>query len=192
MIGGARAGGVPMDGGAKPIWCSLNVSLAVACARKPDHRKAAPEKKIAVTPLLTFEGADIVDLDADRPIEEVLAAEKAIRNLWRRRAGRYSADGGINGCALRRAAIRQGGDAIFRHRRRGREGKALFFSAPQRRDDGVPTLHRCAALTLQRNEGNARRRGGWQHQIHIHAVGDQLTPETQPFFPSRSSPAPPG
>ncbi|CAI2440752.1 MULTISPECIES: thymidylate kinase [Serratia] len=72
----------------------LNVSLDVACARKPDHRKAALEKKIAVTPLLTFEGADIVDLDADRPIEEVLAAaEKAIAEFMVVQGYRYSADG---------------------------------------------------------------------------------------------------
>ncbi|MFT2256768.1 thymidylate kinase [Escherichia coli] len=80
--------------GQKPdLVLKLNVSLAVACARKPDHRKAALEKKIAVTPLLTFEGADIVDLDADRPIEEVLlAAEKAIAEFMAAQGYRYSAD----------------------------------------------------------------------------------------------------
>ncbi|HEY4466390.1 MAG TPA: thymidylate kinase [Klebsiella sp.] len=80
--------------GHKPdLVIRLNVSLDMACARKPDHRKAALEKKIAVTPLLTFEGADIVDLDANRPIEEVLAAaEKVIAEFMAAQSYRYKAD----------------------------------------------------------------------------------------------------
>lgn len=51
----------------------LNVDLDVACARKPDHRRAALAKKIAVTPLLRYSGAPIVDIDANQPLESVIA-----------------------------------------------------------------------------------------------------------------------
>lgn len=57
----------------------LNVDLDVACARKPDHRREALARKIAITPQLTFGGAPLVDIDANQPLDEVLAdAEKAI------------------------------------------------------------------------------------------------------------------
>lgn len=57
----------------------LNVDLNVACARKPDHRRDALAKKIAITPQLTFGGAKLVDIDANQSLEEVLMdAEKAI------------------------------------------------------------------------------------------------------------------
>ncbi|MTD26195.1 thymidylate kinase [Erwinia sorbitola] len=60
----------------------LHVDLDVACARKPDHRPESLAKKIAIMPLLSFEGAKIVDIDANRPLAEVLSvAEKAISNL---------------------------------------------------------------------------------------------------------------
>lgn len=60
----------------------LNVDLDVACARKPDHIDESLARKIAVTPLLTFGGASIVDIDANRPLEEVLiVAEKAV-SAW--------------------------------------------------------------------------------------------------------------
>ncbi|KEA51610.1 MULTISPECIES: dTMP kinase [Mangrovibacter] len=55
----------------------LNVDLDVACARKPDHRRESLAKKIAITPQLTFSGADIVDIDANKPIDEVIAAAEA-------------------------------------------------------------------------------------------------------------------
>ena len=57
----------------------LNVDLDVACARKPDHRREALEKKIAITPQLTFNGAHIVNIDANKPLKEVIAdAQKAV------------------------------------------------------------------------------------------------------------------
>lgn len=57
----------------------LNVDLEVACARKPDHRREQLSKKVAATPLLTFEGAQLVDIDANKPVDQVIsAAEQAI------------------------------------------------------------------------------------------------------------------
>lgn len=62
----------------------LNVSVDVACARKPDHRPEALAKKIAITPLLTYEGAMIVNIDADRPLNEVFAAvENAVAEFMK-------------------------------------------------------------------------------------------------------------
>lgn len=51
----------------------LNVSLDVACQRKPDHRRDALQRKIEVTPLLTYSGAHVVDIDADQPLAQVIA-----------------------------------------------------------------------------------------------------------------------
>jgi thymidylate kinase len=55
----------------------LNVSLDVALVRKPDHREASLARKIADLSHLTFQGARIVDLDANEPLEEVEAKAKA-------------------------------------------------------------------------------------------------------------------
>ncbi|SKC18981.1 Thymidylate kinase [Kosakonia radicincitans] len=55
----------------------LNVDLDVACARKPDHRKDALARKIAITPQLKFEGANIVDIDANKSLDEVIASVEA-------------------------------------------------------------------------------------------------------------------
>jgi thymidylate kinase len=64
----------------------LNVDVDVACARKPDHNPQALAIKIAVTPLLTFEGAKIIDIDANRPLDEVFsAAEKAVSEFMQTR-----------------------------------------------------------------------------------------------------------
>jgi thymidylate kinase len=52
----------------------LNVDVETALARKPDHARALIERKVAVVPHLTFNGAPIVDLDATRPYAEVKAA----------------------------------------------------------------------------------------------------------------------
>jgi thymidylate kinase len=41
----------------------LNVDIDTALARKPDHARGLLEKKIAVTPILTFNGALIIELD---------------------------------------------------------------------------------------------------------------------------------
>lgn len=60
----------------------LNVDLDVACARKPDHKRESLERKIAITPQLTFGGAQLVDIDANQPLEKVLIdAEKAITDF---------------------------------------------------------------------------------------------------------------
>ena len=55
----------------------LNVDLDVACARKPDHRRELLARKIGVTPKLTFNGAHIVEIDANRSLAEVLVDAKA-------------------------------------------------------------------------------------------------------------------
>lgn len=56
----------------------LNVDVETAFARKPDHAKELLEAKVAVTPLLKFNGARIVDIDATMPYAEELAlAQKA-------------------------------------------------------------------------------------------------------------------
>ena len=55
----------------------LNVDLDTACARKPDHRREALERKIAITPQLTLNGAHIVEVDAVQSLEEVLSAARA-------------------------------------------------------------------------------------------------------------------
>ena len=56
----------------------LNVDVETAFARKPDHAIELLEAKVAVTPLLKFNGARIVDIDATMPYAEELAlAQKA-------------------------------------------------------------------------------------------------------------------
>ncbi|WP_213992171.1 thymidylate kinase [Sodalis sp. dw_96] len=68
----------------------LNVDVDVACARKPDHRQESLAKKIAVTPLLTFEGTQIVDIDANKSLEEVLCdAEEAVSKFMEARGYSY-------------------------------------------------------------------------------------------------------
>lgn len=52
----------------------LNVDVETALARKPDHARALLERKVAVTPQLTFNGAPIIDLDGTSPYANVLAA----------------------------------------------------------------------------------------------------------------------
>ncbi|EGT3572879.1 thymidylate kinase [Citrobacter amalonaticus] len=69
----------------------LNVDLDVACARKPDHRREALAKKIAITPQLTFGGAPLVDIDANQPLGDVLAdAQKAITEFMVARGYHYA------------------------------------------------------------------------------------------------------
>jgi len=55
----------------------LNIDLDTAHARKPDHRYELLRDKIAATPLLKFNGAPIAEVDAARPLADVLAAAKA-------------------------------------------------------------------------------------------------------------------
>ncbi|MBJ3815716.1 thymidylate kinase [Shimwellia pseudoproteus] len=78
--------------GVKPdLVIKLNVDLDVACARKPDHRPEALARKIAITPQLTFGGANIVDIDANKPLDDVLAnAEKAIADFMESRGYHYA------------------------------------------------------------------------------------------------------
>jgi thymidylate kinase len=54
----------------------LNVDLDVACARKPDHRRELLAAKVAATPLLKFNGAPIAEIDANLPLDEVVAAAR--------------------------------------------------------------------------------------------------------------------
>jgi thymidylate kinase len=54
----------------------LNVDLDTACARKPDHLRDALQRKIEITPQLTFGGAAIAEIDASQPLLMVLAAAK--------------------------------------------------------------------------------------------------------------------
>ena len=57
----------------------LNVDVETALTRKPDHGAELLNAKVAVTPLLKFNGARIVDLDATMPYAEELAlAQKAV------------------------------------------------------------------------------------------------------------------
>jgi thymidylate kinase len=55
----------------------LNVDLDTACARKPDHRRELLARKVEATPRLKFNGATIVDIDASKPLDDVLAAARA-------------------------------------------------------------------------------------------------------------------
>lgn len=50
----------------------LNVDVETAFARKPDHKLQSLKNKVAVTPLLRFGGAPIVDLDSRNPYPAVL------------------------------------------------------------------------------------------------------------------------
>jgi thymidylate kinase len=56
----------------------LNVSLEVAHARKPDHRRESLARKIGDLARLTYQGATIVELDAEEPLETVQAKAKAV------------------------------------------------------------------------------------------------------------------
>jgi hypothetical protein len=51
----------------------IAIGLDTAAARKPDHRRDLLAEKIAVTPLLTFDGARIVDVDGEQPYPIVRA-----------------------------------------------------------------------------------------------------------------------
>lgn len=64
----------------------LNVDLDTACRRKPDHRRELLAAKIAVTPLLKYSGAPIVDIDASQSLELVFGdAEAAVARLMAER-----------------------------------------------------------------------------------------------------------
>lgn len=64
----------------------LNVDLATAIARKPDHRPQSLEIKIRDLSRLTFGGARMVDIDATAPLDAVLdRAKAAITEVLERR-----------------------------------------------------------------------------------------------------------
>jgi thymidylate kinase len=54
----------------------LTVDFDTAFARKPDHRPSSLKAKIADLAGLKFGGAPVVDIDATRPLDEVLASAK--------------------------------------------------------------------------------------------------------------------
>lgn len=60
-----------MAGHQPTLVIRLNVDLATAIARKPDHDPILLASKVAVTPQLRFGGAPIVDLDARAPYVQV-------------------------------------------------------------------------------------------------------------------------
>lgn len=66
-----------MTGVRPDLVLRLNVDVDTAIARKPDHKRDALANKIAELHRLSFNGARIVDIDANRPLDEVLAAAKA-------------------------------------------------------------------------------------------------------------------
>ena len=72
----------------------LNVDLEVACARKPDHSPESLARKIVITPLLNFEGAEIVNIDANRSLDEVFpAVEKAVEAFMKAHGYGYLGSG---------------------------------------------------------------------------------------------------
>ena len=75
------------------LLIKLVVSPAVAQARKPDHSLAAITRKCALTRELTFEGVEVVAIDADQPLDKVMLDAK--RTVWRhilKAANRKAAD----------------------------------------------------------------------------------------------------
>jgi len=58
----------------------LIIPAAVALARKPDHQPAEIERKVAVVEGLTFAGARIAAVDANRPLQDVLLEAKRV--VW--------------------------------------------------------------------------------------------------------------
>lgn len=55
----------------------LHVDIDTACKRKPDHVREALLKKVEITPLLTFNGAEIVEVNSVQPLAQVLAETEA-------------------------------------------------------------------------------------------------------------------
>lgn len=55
----------------------LHVDVDTVMARKPDHDRALIARKVETVPLLAFNGAPIVDIDATIPYEEELAIATA-------------------------------------------------------------------------------------------------------------------
>jgi thymidylate kinase len=63
----------------------LHVDVETAVARKPDHRPAGLAKKIEKIEKLTFNGAPIAEVDATRPLDQVLdEAKRAVSEVLAR------------------------------------------------------------------------------------------------------------
>ncbi|MFC0409889.1 nucleoside/nucleotide kinase family protein [Roseomonas elaeocarpi] len=73
----------------------LNVDLPTALARKPDHRPELLQAKVEVTPLLRFNGATIVDIDASADYEAV--RDRVLERLRPVLAGRGRPEGAASG-----------------------------------------------------------------------------------------------
>lgn len=58
----------------------LHVDVDTVMARKPDHDRALITRKVETVPLLAFNGAPIVDIDATMPYAEELALAKVAVN----------------------------------------------------------------------------------------------------------------
>ena len=57
-------------------------AITAGLYNRTDHKRESLARKIAITPQLTFGGAQLVDIDANRPLEQVLVdAEKAIMDF---------------------------------------------------------------------------------------------------------------
>lgn len=67
-----------MAGHRPTLVIRLNIDVATAIARKPDHDPALLARKVAVTPELRFGGAPIADLDARAPYPQVLGAAREL------------------------------------------------------------------------------------------------------------------
>ncbi|MEJ4043616.1 thymidylate kinase [Erwinia sp. SLM-02] len=75
-----------MAGHQPDLVLKLHVDVEVAFARKPDHRREALAKKVAITARLVFPGSQVVDIDVNQPLTEVLSkAERAVADLMHSR-----------------------------------------------------------------------------------------------------------
>ncbi|MCH6362172.1 thymidylate kinase [Escherichia coli] len=73
-----------VEGGRFVSWLASQERKAFhwMASHKPDHKRESLARKIAITPQLTFGGAQLVDIDANQPLEQVLVdAEKAITDF---------------------------------------------------------------------------------------------------------------
>ncbi|EJU0167085.1 thymidylate kinase [Escherichia coli] len=73
-----------VEGGRFVSWLASQERKAFhwMASHKPDHKRESLARKIAITPQLTFGGAQLVDIDANQPLEQVLVdAEKAIMDF---------------------------------------------------------------------------------------------------------------
>jgi thymidylate kinase len=76
-----RRGYASLAGHMPDLVIKLVVSPEVAHARKPDHSLATIARKCALTRQLAFDGAAVVAIDADQPLDKVMLDAK--RAVWR-------------------------------------------------------------------------------------------------------------